>query len=150
MKRARLFIWLGPATVALILAGSVAWLLNRPATTDCGAETPANHEIRATGVVVQPWFGKHHVYGIFTVPDRYKHNKNYAVAMAVRGLDRRFAVGERVDKQYVVDDVLAGPGHYLLRLYVPTRVALWFLVNGLFGDLRRACNWTLVFVERSS
>ena len=136
--------------VALMLAGTVAWLLNKPATSDCGGEAPADHkvhEIRATKVVVQPWLGEHQVYGIFMVPDRYKHSNNYTVAMAVRGLDRRFAVGERVDKQYVVDDVLAGPGHYLLRIYVPTRVALWFLVNGLFGDLRRPCNWTLVFVE---
>src|SRR2546425_376559 len=195
------------AGVALVLAGTVAWLLNKPATGDCGGEAPTNHkvhEIRATKVVVQPWLGEHHVYGIFMVPNRYKHswqnvafapqsgsftaeldatpqngamaggvglpnapapaysspgavgptcvmagNKNYSVVtMAVRGFDRRFAVGERADKQYV-DDVLAEPEHYLLRIYVPTRVALWFLVNGLFGDLRRPCDWTLVFMERA-
>src|SRR5712691_8446329 len=85
------------AGVALVLAGTVAWLLNKPPTGDCGGEAPANHkvhEIRATKVVVQPWLGKHHVYGIFTVPDRYKHNKNYAVTMAVRGFDHQIAVGE--------------------------------------------------------
>ncbi len=147
------------AGVALVLAGTVAWLLNRPATGDCGGEAPANHkahEIRATKVVVQPWLGQHQVYGIFMVPDRYRHNKNYAVTMTVRGFDHQFAVVERSDKrledlnarlQYA-DHVFAPPGHYLLRMYVPTRVALWFLVNGLFGDLRRPCDWTLVFVER--
>lgn len=148
------------AGVALVLAGTVAWLLNKPATGDCGGEAPANHnvhEIRATKVVVQPWLGKHHVYGIFTVPDRYKHNKNYAVTMAVRGFDRRFAVDEWSDKRLAdlaarlqdVDHVIAPSGYYLLRMYVPTRVALWFLVNGLFGDLRRQCDWTLVFIERA-
>jgi len=84
------------------------------------------------------------------VPNRYTVNKKYAIAMAVRGFDGRFAVGERADKQYTVDDVLAEPGHYLLRIYVPTRVAVWFLVKGLFGDLRTPCNWTLVFIERAS
>ena len=107
------------------------------------------HEIRGAKVVVQPWLGEHRVYGIFMVPDRYKHNTKYAAAMAVRGLDRRFVVGERADKQYVGDDVLAGSGHYLVRIYVPTRVALWLLVNGLFGDLRNPCNWTLMFIERA-
>jgi hypothetical protein len=137
------------------------WLVNKPPTSNCGSEEPADpnvYKIRATKVVVQPWLGEHQVYGIFTVPDRYKHNKNYAVTMAVRGFDHQFAVVERSDKrledlnerlQYV-DHVFAPPGHYLLRSYVPTRVALWFLVNGRFGDLRRPCDWTLVFVERSS
>ena len=83
MKRARFFIWLGPATVALVLAGIVAWFLNRPATTDCGTETPANHEIRVTEVVVQPWFGKHHVYGIFRIPNRHTPRMNTAT-MTVR------------------------------------------------------------------
>src|SRR2546428_283322 len=72
------------AGVALVLAGTVAWLLNKPATGDCGGEAPTNHkvhEIRATKVVVQPWLGEHHVYGIFMVPNRYKHSwQNVAFA----------------------------------------------------------------------
>lgn len=147
MKRARFFIWLGPATVALVLAGIVAWFLNRPATTDCGTETPANHEIRATEVVVQPWFGKHHVYGIFRIPNRYTPRMNTAT-MTVRGLDHHFVVDGRRREQHVAA-VFAGPEHYLLRGYVPTRTAVWSLINGRFGDLRHPCNWTLVLLERS-
>ena len=140
------------AGVALILAGTVVWLLNKPPTADCSAEAPSDHkvhEIRATKVVVQPWLGEHHVYGIFMVPNRYRYNKKYVVTTTVRGFDRSFAGGERSGKQYVYD-AFAEPGHYLLRSYVPTRLALWFLVNGLLGDLRNPCNWTLVFIERSS
>src|SRR5438445_652961 len=48
------------------------------------------------------------------------------------------------------EGVAAEPGHSLLQQYVHARVALWFLVNGVFGDLRRPRNWTLVFVDRSS
>ena len=139
------------AGVALILAGTVVWLLNKPPTADCAGGAAADHkvhEIRATKVVVQPWLGPHHVYGIFMVPTQYSHNKQYVVTMTIRGLNGYFAEGDRSDKQYV-DDASVEPGHYLLHSYVPTRVALWFLVNGRFGDLRRACNWTLVFVERS-
>ena len=140
------------AGVALVLVGTVVWLLNKPPTVDCAAEAPTDrkaHEIRATQVVVQPWLGKHHVYGIFLVPSRYRHNRKYIVTTSVRGFGHAWAIGERFDGQHV-DDPVAGPGHSLLRSYVPTRVAVWFLFNGLFGDLRRPCNWTLVFVERSS
>jgi len=146
-------IGIASVAVALVLTGTVAWLLNKPPTADCGAEAPADHAVlenHPIKVVVQPWLGVHQVYGIFMVPNRYTLNKKYAFAMAVRGFDRRFAVVERADKQYTVDDVLAGPGHYLLRIYVPTRVAVWFLVKGLFGDLRNPCNWTLMFIERTS
>jgi hypothetical protein len=140
------------AAVAVVLAGTVVWLLNAPPTADCAAEAPADrrvHEIRATKVRVQPWLGEHQVYGIFTVPNRYRHNRRYVVTMSVRGFDGHFRPSARSYKQSV-EGVFAEPEHYLLRGYVPTRVALWFLVNGLFGDLQRPCNWALVFVERSS
>ena len=144
-------IGIASAGVALLLAGTVVWLLNKPPTTDCTAEAPADHkahEIRATKVVVQPWLGVHRAYGIFMVPNRYRHDKKYLLTMTVRGFARDFVGGERSGKQYA-DNAFAEPGHYLLRSYVPTRVALWFLVNGLFGDMRNPCNWTLLFVERS-
>ena len=140
------------AGVALVLAGTVAWLLNKPVTGDCGAEAPANpkaQEIRATKVVVQPWLGKHHVFGIFMVPNRYTPNKKYAVTVTVLGFDHNFVLTKAYAKQYV-DDFFAEPGHYLLRGYVPTRVALWFLFTGQFGDLRRPCHWSLTFIEPAS
>src|SRR3989442_11407649 len=121
------------AGVALVLAGTVAWLLNKPATGDCGGEAPTNHkvhEIRATKVVVQPWLGEHHVYGIFMVPNRYKHHSKDAATLTVRGVDHYFPLGS--GERYV-DDVAAESGYYLLRSHLQTRVALWFLVNGLFG-----------------
>jgi len=81
------------AGVLLVLAGTVAWLLNKPPTTDCSAEAPADHrviEIGAIKVVVQPWLGKHQVYGIFMVPNRYKDARRYSVTMSVQGFDGEF------------------------------------------------------------
>ena len=140
------------AGMALVLGGTVVWLLNKPPTVDCVAEAPTDrkaHEIRATKVVVQPWLGKHRVYGIFLVPSRYRHNRKYIVTTTVRGFDHSWVIGERFEEQHMGDQG-AEPGHSLMRSYVPTRVALWFLLSGLFGDLRRPCNWTLVFTEPSS
>ena len=144
-------IGIASAAVALVLAGTVIWLVNKPPTADCGAEAPVDqkvHEVRAARVVVQPWLGAHHVYGIFMVPNRYRHYKQYVVTMTIRGGDRHFDAGERSDSRHG-DDAVAESGYSLFRRHVPTRVALWFLVAGLFGDLGRPCNWTLVFVEQS-
>jgi len=138
------------ATVALLLAGTVAWFLNEPAAADCTIDAPADqkaHEILATKVVVQPWLGPHHVYGVFIVPNRFRGDKKYAVNLTIRGLDHHFAVAEKPNRRHM-DYVFGPPGHYVLRGYVPTRLALWFLATGLFDDLRHACNWTLVFIER--
>lgn len=144
-------IAIASAGVALVLAATCVWLLNRPPTASCGAEAPADqrgYKIQATKVVVRPWLGQHQVYGIFLVPSRYQDNKEYTVTMNVRGFNQYFTVYERSIKENV-DDVFAKAGHYLMRSYVPTRVALWFLINGQFGDLRHPCNWTLLFNERS-
>jgi hypothetical protein len=35
-------------------------------------------------------------------------------------------------------------GYRVLFAQVPTRLALWFLVTGHFGDLAVRCNWVLV------
>ena len=67
----RAHLGIAAVAVALALAGTVAWLVNKPPTADCSAEAPADHkvhEIRAAKVVVQPWLGEHRVYGIFMVP----------------------------------------------------------------------------------
>jgi hypothetical protein len=140
------------AGVAVVLAGTVTWLLNKPPTTDCTANAAANPpvlKIPATKVVVRPWLGTHHVYGVFVIPNGYERNNKYTVTLTVRDVDGDIALGKSSAAQQL-DGLFAEPGHHLLRSYLHTRLALWFLINGLFGDLQRACNWTLVFVERSS
>lgn len=138
------------AAVALVLGAVIASLLNPGG--DCGGEaveSPEVHEIRATKVVARPWLGKHQVYGIFMVPDRFKDNRKYTATMTVKGLDHEFAAALWPRRQHA-DDVSAQPGHYLLRSYVSTRLALWLLITGRFARVRRTCAWTLVFVERPS
>jgi len=144
-------IGIASAGIALVLAGTIAWLVNKPPTTNCGAEAPADskiHTIRPTKVVVEPWQGRHQVYGIFMVPNRYKDDSRYSATMSVQGFDGVFTPGRSPENEHA-EDVVAEPGHYVKRGYVPTRVALWFLFTGRFGDLRAPCHWTLGFVHRA-
>ncbi len=139
------------ATVALLVAGTATWLWTAPTTADCAAAAadPGAHELRARRVVVQPWRGPHHVYGVFIVPNRYKPNLNFVVRMPIRGFDHQIAIAARPDNRHM-EAVVVPPGHYVLRGYVPTRMALWFLVTGHFHQLRQPCNWMLAVKERPS
>jgi hypothetical protein len=138
--------------VVLLLADAGGWFLNRPPNTDCLPEASAFQrvtEARAIKVVVQPWRGPHHVYGLFIIPNRFIDTKRYAVTISVEGVvvycmwveksvrqTRRVISAERVES--------------LVPEYLPTRVAMWFLINRRLGDLRRPENWAIVFSDRRS
>jgi hypothetical protein len=135
------------AALGLALAAVFAWLTSRAPTLECGppaAPAPNLYRIAPAKVVVRPWYGPHHVYGIFVVPDRFNSQK-YTATVAIE--DFESPVRRRLPEKSYVDATLARPGHYLRRVYVPTRVALWFLLTGRFGDLRTPCHWELVFAD---
>jgi len=136
---------------AAFLAVSVStalWLTTRQPTTGCGTvpATASVQEIEPARIVVRPWLGPHHVYGIFVVPNRF-WDRRFSATLAVQDFRAPLIRNLKKDKPYV-DPTLSRPGHYLERAYVPTRVALRFLVSGRFGDLRTPCEWQLAFRER--
>jgi len=133
----------------LLVADAGGWLLNRPPNTDCLPEVSAPEGgtgTRAIKTVVQPWRGMHHVYGLFIIPDRFAATKRYAVTISVDGVLYYCMWVEKSLKRRMSPE----HGEYLVQEYVPTRVALWFLINGLLGDLRRSENWAIVFSDRDS
>ncbi len=132
-----------------ILIGEAVWLANRPPTVSCeGAADPAAHEFRAVAVVARPWLGPHHVYGLFIVPELFA-SRAFVETLQVREYEERFA-RNRFPKPRQIADVVAPTGHYVERVFVPTRAASRLFVTGRFGDLRTACNWTLTFSSRTS
>jgi hypothetical protein len=133
----------------VLAAGMTVWLAMRAPTAGCESSAPADssvHEIAAAKIVVRPWLGPHHVYGVFVVPNRFR-DRRYSATLAVRDFNAPLIRNLKRDRPYI-DAALSRPGHYLERAYVPTRVALRFLVSGRFGDLRTACEWQLAFRER--
>jgi hypothetical protein len=143
------FMAIASIVVALLLAEAGGWFLNRPPNTDCLPEVSAPQRIteaRAVKTVVRPWRGPHHVYGLFIIPNQFVETKRYAVTISVEGVLYYCLWVERSLK-HKREVISAEPGGYLVREYVPTRVALWFLINGLSGDLRRPENWAIVFSD---
>jgi hypothetical protein len=104
------------------------------------------YRVRASKTVAQPWLGPHHVYGVFTVPERYKFDHLYTAKLTIQGIPAEFQAGSPED-----EDAWGAPaeaGYYTKRVYLSTRTALWFLVTGRFGDLKSSCHWWLVIADR--
>jgi hypothetical protein len=142
--------WQIVLSILLALMATAAVLVNMPPLTGCRSEAPVSSKqrwFRATQTVVQPWRGLHHVYGIFTVPEQYKFDHLYTAKLTIQGIQAEFQAGSPEDEDIVT--VRAEPGHYIKRVYVSTRTALWFLLTGRFGDLRTACHWWLVISDRA-
>jgi hypothetical protein len=136
-------------SILLVIVATVPVLINVPPLTGCRSEAPVvarQYWFRAAQIVVQPWLGPHHVYGVFSVPVQYGRDRLYTARLMIQGLSEELpgvtpegveALSERVDL-----------GHYIKHAYLPTRTALWFLLTGRFGDLKMTCHWWLVIEDR--
>ncbi|AFZ57733.1 hypothetical protein H6G54_16945 [Anabaena cylindrica FACHB-243] len=100
----------------------------------------ANFQVQATQVVVKPWLGKHHIYAIFKVPDKYKESK---FLLTVPG-NRQYC-SKPFGHSQNYDDVFAEPGTHLIRHYIRTRTAVKMIFQGLYSELNNPQNWTLTF-----
>jgi hypothetical protein len=100
-------------------------------------------QVQATKVIVQPWRGRHHVYGIFMIPNEYKQSPFFLVT--VKG------AGSYCSKQFghkkTFDDIFAKPGTYLVKKFIRTRTALRLILQGLYFQVNDKQNWTLTFPE---
>lgn len=133
----------------IILAAIITVLVNLPPLTACDPAIPAADKQRwfqATRTVVQPWRGPHHVYGVFSVPAQYRRNRLYTARLVIQGFAEDLP--ETSPESGPIGDNRGEVGHYLMRVNLPTRVALWFLITGRFGDLKAPCHWWLVVADR--
>lgn len=134
--------------VLLVIVGMLAALLSNPPTHDCVTDRSTDtQKIHPAKVVVEPWLGQHHVFGIFMVPLLYRSGRIYSGRITVQSFTEDFILDWHQIQS--VEDLVVEPGYYLVQAYLPTRVALWFIITGQFGELRSPCNWTLEFRERS-
>ena len=142
--------WLIVLSILLVLLTTTTVLVNMPPLTDCRSEAPVEagqHWFSATQTMVQPWRGQHHVYGIFKIPEQYKFDHLYTAKLTIQGIPSELQAGSPEDED--IFSVRAESGHYIKRVYVSTRTALWFLLTGRFGDLRTSCHWLLVIADRA-
>jgi len=134
----------------LLPISAVVLLATLVPPTDCRSEMPddlARHWFSAIQTKVQPWRGRHHVFGTFMLPQQYKFDHLYTVRLIIDGVDTDFIAGSPEDED--VQGAQSRPGFYFKRVYLSTRTALWLLLTGHFADLKMACHWWLVITERN-
>ena len=95
-------------------------------------------------IVVEPWRGQHHVYGIFQIPGGYLNDKLLKVEIpGSRTYCGILAYGGKVE----IDGVYAKPGHYLMKGFLNTRFALKLIFQGKQRDLKQSGNWKLGYTK---
>ena len=133
----------------LVICVLSAELLSTSPTQNCTLEySTAPYKTHPAKLVVRPWLGQHQVFGIFKIPLRYRSGRTYSGTLTVQSFTSEFLPDSQPQTQ-LIEDVVAEPGYYLVRGYVPTRIALWFLMTGRSSQLRSPCEWTLELIKRS-
>lgn len=125
------------------------WLAERPPTTSCDDRSwlhSGDTVVFASQVVIKPWYGRHHVYGVFVIPDEYR-DKEYSGTMIVRGVEAQERLSARPTTEHGI--IIAGvPDRFVRHAHVRSRIAWWFLLTGRFGDLQATCNWAVVLTDK--
>ncbi|HMS82073.1 MAG TPA: hypothetical protein PKD12_00300 [Nitrospira sp.] len=127
----------------------VGRLFAAPSDTDCHqipAMKDGEHWFQATETVVEPWFGRHHVYGVFTIPITYKFDHLFTANLVIQGIHDALQAGspEYTDMPSSTWET----GSYRKRVYLSTRATIRFVGMGKFGDLKMPCHWWLVIKDR--
>ncbi|MFN6567818.1 hypothetical protein [Dendronalium sp. ChiSLP03b] len=95
-------------------------------------------------IVVEPWRGRHQVYGIFMIPDGYR--SDHFVTLKIPG--ERTYCGLLLSVSSFNEGIHAKPGYYLLRGYFNTRVAIELILKGKGDQLEQPSNWRLGYAKQ--
>jgi hypothetical protein len=122
---------------------SLAVLLNPQCKDTSFLQTSNNiYSISPIAIVVKPWLGRHHVYGIFVLPS--EHQIKYPILLTVKGA----GIYRKESHMVKVNIDSSDPrkyDHYHLRVHLKTRVALVMMLKGLSFQIRNPINWTLSY-----
>ncbi len=95
-------------------------------------------------IVVEPWRGEHHIYGIFQIPGGYLNDKLLKVEIpGSRTYCGVVAYGGTV----TTDGVYAKPGYYLMKGFLNTRIAIKLILQGKQEELKQSKNWNLGYTK---
>lgn len=102
------------------------------------------HYISPEKIVIQPWRGQHHVYGIFQIPNGYIYDYLLQLRLPTNTI---YCGTVYFSSHTELDGINAQPGNYLVKGYVNTRLALWLMVQGKLDHLQQPSNWSLGYVR---
>ena len=95
-------------------------------------------------IVIEPWRGQHHVYGVFQIPGGYLNDK--LLKLEIPG-SRTYCGILAYGGTVTIDGVRAKPGHYLMKGFLNTRFALKLILQGKEEELKQSENWKLGYTK---
>ena len=116
-----------PSTLSWCPAGAIA------------VSDPLTEKIHPSKIIVEPWEGRHNVYGIFVLPAGYEAKRFFAVR--VDGLSSYCGIVTLLDQPAY--GVGIQPGERIAIGHLRTRTALWLLTKGKQEELKEPANWVL-------
>ncbi|QSJ16126.1 hypothetical protein JYQ62_30885 [Nostoc sp. UHCC 0702] len=96
-------------------------------------------------IVVQPWRGRHHVYGIFMIPNGSR--SDHFVTLQIPG--EKTYCGRLVSRSNSIAGIHAKPGYSLARGYFNTRIAIKLIAEGKGNQLLQPSNWRVGYVKKA-
>jgi hypothetical protein len=140
--------------LVLLLSGSLGGakasqiLQTSPHVSDCPErhQSASSYPIHPQYVMVEPWKGRHNVYGIFIIPAN--HESDWLVTVTLKDGQRYCGNLAIVD-----DDSAIAPlaeGEYVMQGLLRTRTTLWLLSHGKKAELEQPHNWTLWIRDKAS
>jgi len=102
--------------------------------------------VQAEKIVVEPWRGEHHVYGIFQIPGGYLNDKLLKVEIPGAG---KYCGVLSYGGTVTTDGIDAKPGHYLMKGFLNTRIAIKLILQGRQEELKQGSNWKLGYTKIS-
>jgi hypothetical protein len=90
-------------------------------------------------IVIEPWRGQHHIYGIFMIPEGYLHD--HLITVEIPGKQTYCGILLFPGKTYA--GINAKPGYFLMKGYLQTRTALGLIFQGKGNQLQQLINWKL-------
>lgn len=98
-------------------------------------------------LVIEPWHGRHHVYGIFMIPNGYKTDDLFTFTIP----NEQTYCGHLLKARSTADvGIYPKSGYYLMQGFLNTRVALWLMFKGKVNQLKEPSSWKLGYVEKES
>ena len=141
--------WLIVLTLTLVMVTLVVprsgRFLKKPSTlSGCpdgvlAAFNYSTEKIHASKIIVEPWEGRHNVYGVFVLPAGYQAKHFFAVR--VDGSDPYCGKVTMLDQPAY--GVGTQPGDRIAIGHLRTRTALWLLTKGKQEELKQPSNWVL-------
>lgn len=96
-------------------------------------------------IVVKPWRGRHHVYGVFMIPKESKSDQLVTVSVS----ENKTYCGQMINfGETSYENIDTKPGYYLMKGYVNTRLALYLIIQGKIDQLKQPSNWKLGYAQK--